>query len=826
MTNLWLDLRFALRQLRKSPGFALTSVLTLAFGIGASSAIFSIVEGVLLRPLPFADPGRLVVLGDKLEGTDFGGPSAPAPEVITYSRQTHAFSSIGGYRQTAYELSGIGEPAQINAARLGASVFQILGVSPIMGRVFTQQEDDARQQITVISYQTWRSRFHGNPGVLGTKVLLDRKPYEIIGVMPRNFEFPLVPGQLNRSELWVPLSLTPAELVNGRGSWNFNMVARLRPGISPAQAQQDAEVVAQGIQKNFPGAMKSLRIHALVQRLDENTVGEARPLIRTLFLAVAVVLFIACANLAGLLLVRVIRRRREIAMRLALGARAATVIRQSLIETLTLSISGGLIGLLFAGAAVRMGVSFLPESLPRINDIALDWRVIGFALLLAVITGLLCGLVPAFSAARTSVNESLKEGGRTGSSGGGHARLRSILVTAELAVALVLLTGAGLLLRSFEKLREVNLGVKTDHRLTAAYGLPQQEYSTQASVDDFDSMLLARLQQLPGVQSVGITSQLPAQGNISNTGFVPEGYVPPKGKELTMGWPSQILGDYFAAAGIPLLRGRTFTPADSPNSPLVVIVNRTLAEHYWPGQDPIGKRIHIGIPETPLPWMTVIGEVGDVKQSTAEDKTMDQFYQPMAQFKETLGSFAPPDMLNGNNGVLVLHGQLPPDQLANSVRAAVRSIDPQLPLTQVESFDRVVSETEAPRRFNTVLISSFAGAAVLLALLGIYSVIAFSAAMRTQEMAIRLALGSQRSSVVQLVLLSAAKLGLIGCSIGVIAAVFATRLMQSLLFEVNPLDPAVIVFAALCILVLALAASVVPAARAASVEPMRALRTE
>lgn len=826
MNNLWLDVRFALRQLRKAPGFTLTAVLTLAFGIGATTAIFSIVEGVLLRPLPFADPGRLVVLGDKLEGTDFGGPSVPAWESQRYARDTHAFSNMGAYRQTSYELSGLGEPAQINASRLGASVFQTLGVSPVIGRVFTQQEDDARQQLAVISYRTWRSRFHGNPGVLGAKVLLDRKPYEIIGVMPRDFEFPLVPGQLNRSELWVPLSLTQAELVNGRGSWNFAIVGRLKPGITPVQAQQDAEVVAQEIQKNFPGAMKSLRIHAVVQRLDENTVGQARPLVRTLFLAVAVVLFIACANLAGLLLVRVIRRKREIAMRLALGARTAAVIRQSLIETLTLSISGGVLGLLLAGASVRMGVSFLPESLPRINSIALDWRVIGFALALAVITGLLCGLIPAISAAHTSVNESLKEGGRTGSAGGGHARLRSILVTAELAVALVLLAGAGLLLRSFEKLREVSLGVKTDHTLTAAYGLPQEQYSTQASVDGFNSLLLTRLQQLPGVQSVGITSQLPAQGNLSNTGFVPEGYVPPKGKELTTGWPSQILGDYFAAAGIPLLRGRTFTAADRADSPLVVIVNRTLAEHYWPGQDPIGKRIHIGIPETPLPWMTVVGEVGDVKQNTAEDKTMDQFYQPAAQFKQTLGSFATPDMLNGNSGVIVLRTQLPPDQLANSLRAVVRSMDPQLPLTQVESFERVVSETEAPRRFNTALISSFAAAAVLLALLGIYSVIAFSAAMRTQEMAIRLALGSQRSSVVQLVLASAAKLGVIGCGLGAIAAVFATRMMRSLLFEVNPLDPAVIVLAALCIFLLALAASVIPAVRAASVEPMQALRTE
>lgn len=826
MNQLWPDVRFGLRQLRKAPGFALTAVLTLAFGIGATTAIFSIVEGVLLRPLPFADPDRLVILGDVLEGPDLSSPSAPAPEVVTYTHDTHGFSSVGGFQQTGYELSGSGEPAQINASRLGAGVFQTLGVSPIIGRVFTQQEDVGHEQVAVLSYQTWRSRFHGNTNVLGTKILLDRKPYEVIGVMPRDFEFPLVPGQLNRSELWVPLSFTQGELVNGVGNWGFQMVGRLKPGFSATQAEQDAEVVARRIQSNYPAAMKGVVIHAKVQLLNENTVAQARPLVRTLFFAVIVVLFIACANLAGLLLVRVIRRRREISMRLALGASGAAVLRQSLIETLTLSVSGGILGLILAAVALRVGVSFLPETLPRIGSIALDWRVIGFALLLAIVTGFLCGLIPATAAARTSVNESLKEGGRTGSTGGAHARLRSILVVGELAVALVLLCGAGLLMRSFEKLREVNLGFRTDHSLTAAYSLPQEQYSTQTAVDGFNNALLSKLQQLPGVKAVGITGSLPGVGINNNTGFVPEGYVSPKGAQLTLGWPSQVLGDYFAAAGIPLLRGRLFTPADRAGSPLVVIVNRTLAETYWPGRDPIGKRIHIGVADTPTPWMTVVGEIGDVKQGTAEDATVAQFYQPIGQFKETLGQFATPEMLNGASDFILVQGQMQPEQMADSVRAVVRSIDPQLPLTQVESFDHIVSESEAPRRFNTALISSFAVAAVLLALLGIYSVIAFSAAMRTQEMAIRLALGSQRASILQLVLISAAKLGLIGCGLGAIAAVFATRLMRSLLFQVDPLDPAVMVLAAICIFVLALVASIVPAVRAASIDPMQALRTE
>jgi putative ABC transport system permease protein len=826
--SLFQDVRYALRQLRKSPAFTLTAVITLAFGIGATTAIFSIVEGVLLRPLPFSDPARLVTLGDILEGVHYGDdvPGVTAPGIRTYMRETHAFSSLGGFQTSTYELSGEGDPAQINAARLTASVFSALGVSPLMGRPFTRQEDENSQQVAVISYQTWRSRFHGDAHILGQKILLDRKPYEIIGVMPREFEFPLVPGQLNRSELWVPMSFTQAELVQGAGNWGYSTVGRLKPGVTPAQAQQDAVGAAQEIMRNFPPALSSRRIHPAVQPLAEATVAQARPLVRTLFLAVIVVLFIACANLAGLLLVRVIRRRREISVRLALGASGAAVLRQSLVEALLLSIGGGVLGLVLASIALRVGVSFLPETLPRVSSIALDGRVVAFALGLAVLTGLLCGLVPAFAAARTGVNDALKEGGRTGSAGGGHARLRSALVVAELAVALVLLAASGLLLRSFEKMRSVGLGFDTGHTLTAAYNLPRQQYSTQAAIDAFNLTMRTRLEQLPGVQAVGITTLLPAADAEFLGTFTPEGYVPPKGAGLNLAWIPQVIGNYFQAQGIPVIRGRGFTLGDDANAPLVTIVNRTLAEHYWPGQDPIGKRLHRGPIEAHLPWLTVVGEIGDVKQLAADVPTEEQFYIPSSQSKADAGTFAPPGMLTGNGGSIVLRGQLPPEQMADSLRAVVRSIDPQLPLTQVESMDRVVAEGQASRRFNAMLISAFAAAAVLLALLGIYSVIAFSTALRTQEMAIRLALGSQRSSVMRLILVSGVKLGLAGCAIGAIAAVFATRLLRSLLFQVDSLDPVVLVLACVFILLLALAASVIPARRAASVEPMEALRTQ
>jgi predicted permease len=488
MNALLYDLRYAVRRLRKSPGFTLTAVLTLAFGIAATTAIFSIVEGVLLRPLPFTDPSRLVTLGDRLEGVDNAtGRGVTAPGIRAYMRDTRAFASLGGYTTVNYELSGSGDAAQINASRLTASMFQVLGVAPLMGRSFTQQEDDLSAQVAVLSYQTWRGRFHADAHILGQKILLDRRPYEIIGVMPRDFEFPLVPGQLNRTELWVPMSFTQAELVQGAGNWGYNMVGRLKPGVTLAQAQDDAIPAAAEIMSNFPPALRSRRIHPSVGRLDEATVAEARPLVRTLFVAVSVVLFIACANLAGLLLVRVSRRRREVSVRLALGASGAAVLRQSLVESLLLSISGGLLGLVAAALSLRAGVSLLPETLPRINSISLDGRVVAFALALAVLTGLGCGLIPALAAARTGVNEALKEGGRTGTAGSGHARLRSALVVVELAVALVMLTAAGLLLRSFEKMRAVDIGLRPDHMLTATYSLPRQQYATQASVDAFNS---------------------------------------------------------------------------------------------------------------------------------------------------------------------------------------------------------------------------------------------------------------------------------------------------------------------------------------------------
>jgi predicted permease len=592
------------------------------------------------------------------------------------------------------------------------------------------------------------------------------------------------------------------------------------------QAQSDAQRVAQDIMRNYPADIASLRISSVVRPLQEETVEQSRPLLRTLFMAVAVVLLIACFNLAGLMLVRAIRRQREIAVRQALGASAAALLRQAMLESLVLSISGGVLGLTLAALALRVGKSLLPQSLPRISEISLNWNVVGFALLLAVSTGLLCGLAPAFAALRTNVNGTLKEGGRSGTSGGGHARLRSTLVVTEIAIALVLLTASGLLLRSFEKMRSVDLGFRPEHVTTAAYSLPQKQYATQPAVDAFNNELLRRLRQLPGATSVGLTSLLPASGTNNNQGFVVEGYTPPKGANMNLATVAQVTGDYFGAMGIPLLRGRYFTDADKSGAQLVLIVSRKLAQHYWPNQDPIGKRLRVGIPEMKTPWLTIVGEVADVKLTSPDETTKEEYYEPVDQAEEEIGALASPGDLNGNGGFIVLRSALPPEQMENALRATVAAIDRQLPLTQVQTMEEAVSESEAPRRFNTVLISSFAFAAVLLAVLGIYSVIAFSVASRVQEMAIRMALGSQRAEIIRLILISGAKLAAVGCVLGLAGAAADSTLLRSLLFGVSPFDPLVLTLAAVGVLLLALTASMLPAMRAASIDPMQALRGE
>lgn len=824
------ELRLALRQLRKTPGFTATALLMLAFGIGATTAIFSVVDGVLLRPLPFPDADRLVTLGDQLEGTNWGQKDAgpvTGPEMVIYPRDTRSFENLGGYGYVAYELAGEGEPAQIVGARTTPAMFAALEVAPLLGRLFTEQEDQQQAQVAVLSYVTWKSRFNGDPGIVGKKILLDRKPYEVIGVMPRTFEFPLYPGKLNRCELWVPMSLLPQELGPEAGSsWFLSLVGRLKPGVTVAQAQADATRVAQEIMRNYPPDGAGFKIHPVVYTLQQITVTGTRPLLRILFVAVAVVMLIACANLAGLLLVRAIRRRREMAVRLAIGAPPLTLLRQAILESVVLSLGGAALGIGVAAMALAVGKNFLPDTLPLVHLIHLNGTVVMFALLLALGTGFFCGLAPGFAALRTNVNAAMKEGGRSGSAGGNHGGLRSVLVITEIAVALVLLTAAGLLLRSFQKMSAVDLGFRPEHVTTAGYALPQKEYSTQAEIDGFNKRVLEQLRQLPGVEAAGLTSTIPATG-AGIEAFVVEGYADPRRPgHGGAAPPTQVIGDFFKVMGIPLLRGRYFTDGDDANGQLVVIVNHEFAEHYWAHQDPIGKHMRVGTTKSDTPWMTVVGEVADAKLTAPDADAQEQFYQPVAQLTRDAGGDALPSTLWGNNGYIVMRSTLPEQQVEETMRAAVRGIDPRLPLNQMQTMNEVVEQSEAPRVFNTVVISSFALAAVVLAVLGIYSIIAFSVASRVQEMAIRMALGSQRSDIVRLVVVGGLKLAAAGCMIGVSIGLAVSNVLRSFLFDVSPFDPLTMILASVAVFVLAIVASALPARRAASVDPLQALRGE
>jgi predicted permease len=821
MRGLVQNLRFALRQLRKAPGFTLTIVLTLSLGIGATTAIFSLVEGILLRQLPFPDADRLVLLGEHLGGRP--GMSVRAREIATYSTATQAFSSLGGYITASFELSGRAQPEQINAARLSSAMFATLGVQPILGRVFTVQEDEQRQPVAVISYALWTDRYSRDPRVLGSSIVLDRQPYSVIGVMPRGFEFPLNFGRLYQAQLWVPLSLTPDELSEQHsGFWGYQMLARLRDGVALPQGAQDADRVARQIMRDFPASMSAIHIQGDVRPLRESIVADVRPVLRTLFLAVAVVLLIACANVSGLLLVRAIRQRREYAVRVAIGASSRRIIRDSVVEGLLLSIAGGLLGLAFAAIAIRVGLRVLPDSMPRIDTVSMNPVVAGFALFVAVMTGVLCSLAPAFAALRTNLIESLKEGA-PGSGGASHSWLRSALVVAEVAIALMLLTVSGVFLRSLQKMQAVDPGFRADHALIASYRLPRSQYPTDVSVDNFYRSVIDHLSSKPGVMGVAITNAVAASDLSPRSAFTVEGVSAEQWK-LQFAAFTSVYGDYFAAMGIPLLEGRSFTIHDDSSSPLVVIVNQSMARDCWPGQSAIGKRMHVGNPRKELPWATVVGVVADTKVPR-DVPSIDQWYTPMNQPATLYGTGTPGNLSGPPSGYITVRSALDPEHMIQTLRSTVAEIDPLLALQEVRPVTDAVSAIEAPRHFNTDLITAFAAGALLLAITGIYAVMAFSVSQRTQEIAIRMALGAQRAGIAKLVLASGAKLALLGCGLGVLGSLTVSRLVSSFLFGVSPTDPFVYSGAVFTMLLMAFLASALPAMRAASADPIDALRS-
>jgi putative ABC transport system permease protein len=817
------DFRLAVRQMRKAPGFTLTAVLTLALGMGATIAIFSLIEGILLRPLPFSEPDQLVIVGDHVGNGP--NPGLTAREIAIYESATNAFSSMGGFTATGYELSGGTTPELIDGARLGAGAFSALGVAPMLGRIFTQQEDDGHQPLAVISYALWLNRYHRDPQVLGQSIVLDRKAYSIIGVMPRSFEFPLLPGRLDQAQLWVPLSLTADELSDKNvGAWAYRMVARLKDGVTQRQAAEDANRVAQQIMRDFPASMAAIHIRGDALSLREQAVAATRPLLRALFLAVLVMLLIACANVAGLLLVRAIGRRREYAVQVALGAPASAILWQSVLGGLLLGLAGGAIGVGLAALAVRAALHLLPDSLPRVDSIAIDPVVVIFALVLALAAGALCSVAPAFAAVRTSVIENLKDGARSGTGGASHGWLRSFLVVSEIAIALLLLTTAGVFLRSYGKMLAVDPGFRPENVLVASYQLPLQQYSTQTSADNFNRGVIDRLNGAPGIVAAGMTNTLPTANNGGLAAYTVEGR-PAAGWKLTFAAFALTYGDYFRAMDIPLLEGRYFTAEDKADAPLVVIVNQSMAKHCWPGEHAVGKRLHVGNPHKGLPWATVVGVVADTTLGARDQPAVDQWYIPTEQPAVLYGAGAKENLIQPAGGYVTLRSSLPPGQMVDVLRKAVAGVDPLLALDDVQTMSEAIANVEAPRRFNTDLITAFGVAGLLLALTGIYAVVAFSVTLRAREIAIRMALGARRASIARMVLISGLKLALVGCGLGVLGSLVASRLVSSFLFGVSATDPVVYFATTLSMILVAILASALPANRAASADPVDALRS-
>lgn len=821
MRSLVNEVSCSLRRLSNARWYSITVVLMLAFGIGATTTIFSLIEGILLRPLPFHDPARLVQLGEHVGNSP--GIGATARDISAYATGSRAFSSMGGFGSASFELAGGTVPEEIQGARLTPSVFATLGVQPVLGRVFTRQEDESHAPVTVISHSLWTDRYHRDPHILGSSIELNRKQRTIIGVMPRNFEFPVIAARLDRAQLWVPMSLTPDELSEAQaGDWAFRIVARLKDGVTVAAAQQDAARVAQQIMRSFPVTMVNIKIRGDVSLLSDEITGDTRPLLKALFVSVFVVLLISCANVAILMLVRAVRRHRDYAVRIALGARSTVILRETILEGLVLSLAGGVLGLAFAWASLRIGLRLVSDSLPRMDSISIDGAVALFALGLALLTGVLCSLAPAFVALRTNLIASLKE--TLGSGARGHVRLRSTLAIAEIAVAVLLLTVSGSFLRSYQKMLAIDPGIRPEHVLVADYGLPETQYPSDASVQAFDKRLVDELTSKPGIKAVGIGNTLPSAGNSGMSAYTLEG-------ERSEGWQLRfagfgaIYGDYFQVLGIPLLAGRTFNENDRADAPLVIIVSKSMAEHSWPGQNPLGKHMHAGNPKKGLPWATVVGVVGNTRIGARDQKGNDQWYVPAQQPAILNGPSSPGSRQVPPGGVIVLRSALPPEQMTGILQKSVAAIDPLLALQQIRPMSDVIATTEAPRRIMTELIGVFALAALLLAITGIYAVMSFAVSMRTQEIAIRMALGAQRDRIARLVLRSGTTMALLGSAIGIGGSVAASHLVQSFLFGVSATDPLIYFGSVFVMLLIAVVACALPAARAAAADPVVALRS-
>jgi putative ABC transport system permease protein len=809
LADLGQDIRYGLRMLAKNPAFTAIAVIALALGIGANSAIFSVVDAVLLRPLPFKNSNQLVMLWEN--ATHLGFPrDTPSPaNFFDWQKQATTFTGMAAMSERSFNLTGVGEPERLEGRRVSANLFELLGVSARLGRTFVPEDDKAGTHVVLLSHSLWQRRFGSDPAVIDRALTLDGESYTVVGVMP-----PLVqlPGFDNRNDqLWVPIAF-PAEEAAQRGNHFLEVVARLKPGVTLKQAQVEMDTIAARLEKQYP--TYNTRRGAVVVPLHEQVVGEIRPALLILLGAVGFVLLIACANVANLLLARAAVRQKEIALRLALGASRARLTRQFLTESVLLALFGAGLGLLLALAGIRVLRTFIPVSISQVETITIDGTVLVFTLLIALVTGIAFGLVPAIQGSHFNLNDTLKESGRDSAGGGKGNRIRGLLVIGEVAVSFVLLIGAGLLINSFFHLRNLDPGFRSDHLLTMKVNLSEVKYPDRERRAGFFDEVMRRVHELPGVHLAAVAGNLPLTYNGDSMSISVEG-IPdqPPGQQPDVIYRA-IGPGYFATMGIPIVRGRDFTDQDNGDAKDVVIISEKTAQQFWPGQDPIGKRLKPGSSTSNSPWREVIGIVKDVRQNDFVASPKRQMYFTYRQLKSIAAN------------ALVIRTNIEPMSLAVPVRNAIWSVDKDQTVADIDTMDHIVSQAVARQRFSMLLLGLFAALALLLASIGIYGVMSYSVAQRTREFGIRIALGARRADVLQMTVKQALKLVGAGMLIGLIAAFLLTRVLASMLFGISATDPITFIGISVVLLSVAILASYVPALRATKVDPMTALRAQ
>ena len=799
------DVRYGARLLRRSPAFSAVAILTLALGIGANTAILSVVEAILLKPLGYADPERLVVLLHR--GYN---PVAPA-NFFDWKAQTRSFESMGAAELWSANLTSGNDPEKLTGLRMTPEIFPMLGISPRLGRFFGASE--TRERVVLLSYGLWQRRFGGDPAILGRTLTLNGEPFTVIGVMPPDFVFP--PFWASEAEMWTPLDLS-AKTSNREGQ-SLRIFARRRRGVSLEAARRDVAVVTAALEREFPGTNRDVRVIAL----QEKVVGDVRLALLVLLGAVGLVLLIACANVANMLLARASARHREIALRAALGASRGRTIRQLLTESLLLGFAGGLAGAALGAAMLRLLVSAAPAWMPRISDARLDPSVLAATFLLALLCGAAFGLAPALQSSRLNLQPALKEGASTGTRLES-ARLRRLFVAAEVALAIVLLVGSGLMIRSFVALRAADPGFDPRGVLSLEVSVTGTAHAEPGRRAILYREILERFRALPGVRSAGAINHIPIDGDILGFPYLVEGRPLPRPGEAPTATYRAVLPGYFATMRLPILRGRDVAPTDTLGAPGVVLVNEFLARHTWPGEDPIGKRLSFDGPDDHPIWVTVIGVVRDAFRGEWGQAPEDEAYLSFLQRSQLLESTGP----QAAYITYVVRTDGDPTALAPSLRSAVRSIDRTLPVSAIQSMTRVVDEATASSRFQAFLLAAFAASAALLAAVGIYGVMSYAVSQRTREIGVRLAVGADPGAIRRMVVGQGMTMAAAGAAAGLVSALALTRLMGTLLYGVRPGDPATYVAVTLALLGVALAASWLPALRASRVDPMRALRGE